>query len=240
MRGTQRHSEALARITDAVPTRCRRGSNEALTGSPWGHRGATVGLPLGYRGDTRECRGGARSSTGLSAVSACACNARVRVRVCSFVCLGSFGCVRAASVRVCVPLTACVCAFPSDCIFARVCTRSLAVRTPIARAGACGINSSARAARRRPRARLRSVPPAGLARVGRRSDVHQSYEQRAVGCASLPRVGGRRRRRHLRHRRLLRQLHTPGRVGEHRQRCAAGLSRWGVVEGVLEGVLRGY
>jgi hypothetical protein len=54
---------------------------------------------------------------------------------------------------------------------------------------------------------------------GRRRDVDMRGRQRAVGCALLPHVRRRRRRRDLRHRRLEPHHPLPGRVGEHRQRC---------------------
>ncbi len=98
----------------------------------------------------------------LDGVLSCACvREHVRVRamrvcvlgVCSFVCLFSFvrvcaafvrACPCVACMRACVSANACVCAFPSDCIFALVC---------VCVAATCGITSSARAARRRRRAR---------------------------------------------------------------------------------------
>ncbi len=92
------------------------------------------------------------------------------------------------------------------------------------------------------RAWLQLVPPAGLARVGRRCHLDVPHGQRGMGCAIFAHVRGRRRRRHLRHRRQRRRcpkLHLlRRRVGEHRRRCAAGLSRWGVVGGYWMGVLR--
>ncbi len=69
------------------------------------------------------------------------------------------------------------------------------------------------------------------------------YGQRGMGWPIWAHVRGRRRRRHLRHRRRLfqwhRQLLLRGRLGEHRRRCAAGLCRWGSVGGVIKGVLSG-
>jgi hypothetical protein len=62
------------------------------------------------------------------------------------------------------------------------------------------IKSSARTARCG-RAWMRLVPPAGLARVGRRCHLDSPHGQRGMGCATFAHVHGRRRRRHLRHRR---------------------------------------
>jgi hypothetical protein len=123
-------------------------------------------------------------------------------------------------------------------------------------AATCGIYSSARDARVAARACLglchrpvfavlRSVSPARFARVGRRCDVEIPYGQRAVGWAKRPHVRDRRRRRHLRHRRLGQQRRRhhflQGRVGQHRRGCVTGLAP-GVVgayrvgtQGVLEG-----
>jgi hypothetical protein len=79
-----------------------------------------------------------------------------------------------AHVRVCVHLRSCPCGYA--CLCERMCVRSCdsiglhfrarvcaaALCAPSYRtAAACGIYSSARAARRRPRARLRSMRPAG-------------------------------------------------------------------------------
>jgi hypothetical protein len=236
-----------------------------LTACPRGTR-ATVGV----LGDTEGVLGGAvgvlgppRGSEVRVRVRACACvcTARVLVRLsslCSFVCGRAGGRAR-ARVRACMRahVSACVFgfAFPSDCIFrARVCSERVCVLSE----RACALRRCARppiARRRRavsmarpaPRVaaactRLRSVPPAGSARVGRRCHVDEPHGQRAVGCAIWAHVRGRRRRRHLRHRRL-RQHPLPGRVGEHRRRCAAGLcpgvGRWGTQE-VLAGVTQGY
>jgi hypothetical protein len=81
--------------------------------------------------------------------------------------------------------------------------------------------SMARLAARLAPAWLRWVPPAlGVARVGCRGVVDEPDGQRAVGCAMPARVGGRRRRRDLRHRRHRHRRHPlPGRVGQHRRRC---------------------
>jgi hypothetical protein len=64
----------------------------------------------------------------LDGVLRCACMCGC-LRVCSCVCLCSFVCVHAAfpcaRVRAC--MRACVRAFPSDCVFARVCVASVCV-----------------------------------------------------------------------------------------------------------------
>ena len=64
-----------------------------------------------------------------------------------------------------------------------------------------------------------------FARVAR-CELDHSYDQRAMGCAILAHDCDRRRRRHLRHRRLQRHL-LPGRLGEHRWRCGPDLSLLG-------------
>jgi hypothetical protein len=56
-----------------------------------------------------------------------------------------------------------------------------------------------------------------------RRDVHRSHHQRAVGWPIFAHVD-RRRRRHLRPRRLWHRRPLQGRLGEHRRRCAAGLA----------------
>jgi hypothetical protein len=132
----------------------------------------------------------------------------------------------AAFARVCV-LRVCVCVCSEHLCAPRQCARPLVARRRLAIFIARPAPRFAAAC-----ACLWLVPPAGLERVGRRSDVHQSYGQRAVGCAIWAHVRGRRRRRHLRHRRQQRHLTLPpllllGRVGEHRRRCAAGLGRGG-------------
>ncbi len=65
--------------------------------------------------------------------------------------------------------------------------------------------------------------------------MDEPHPRGAVGCAIWAHVGGRRRRRHLRHRRLRQHL-LPGRVGERRRRCAGRTtSEW-----VLKGRYGGY
>jgi hypothetical protein len=132
-------------------------------------------------------------------------------------------------VSVCVGLT---------CVCVHVHVHQRCARTPVARAGTGGIYSSA-ATVGRPRVRFALVI-GRFARVGRRCELDEPHDQRAMvqcksGWAAWPiwaHVGGRRRR-HLRHRRPRRHL-LPGRVGEHRRRCAAGLAP-GVVGGYRVG-----
>ncbi len=183
-----------------------------------------------------------------------------RVFVCAAaLCARMCPCMRAFCERAC----ACaLCAFLSDCIFARVCGWRVCVcservcvcvcservcaprhcaRTLVARfkPGPCGIYSSAgggAGGRACARACVRCHRP--ISRVGRRDDVDLPHTQRGMGCASFPHVRGRRRRRHLRHRRLRRRR----RVGKHRRRCAAGLGRgWsGVLDGYSGGTRESY
>jgi hypothetical protein len=169
---------------------------------------------------------------------------RVRVRLMN-VCVGIALCAR---VRLRVKRMR-VCAFALG--FARVHVRvrvSVPARcagTLVARRRLVGINSSACDLRAAARACLRWCDRRAH---GRRCYVDEPHTQAAVGCASLPHVRGRRRRRHLRHRRLLLQdghHHLlPGRVGEHRRRCVAGLRQGGGrmvggTTGVLHGSSRG-
>ncbi len=70
--------------------------------------------------------------------SACACNERVRLRVCSWVCLCSFGCVRGAFLLACPCVYACLC--ERMCVFVRfhriaiprVCVASVCVNVCVA------------------------------------------------------------------------------------------------------------
>jgi hypothetical protein len=145
------------------------------------------------------------------------CSARSYVRV------DSCGRARPVDARVCARVRA--------CLLVRLCARACT---------AC-VNEQCVRAPAAVRAWLRSLPPAGLARVGRRYHLDEPHGQGAVGCAVWAHVRDRCRRRHLRHRRL-RQRGTklpPGRVGEHRRRCAAELSRWGVVGGTRRGTQGG-
>ncbi len=136
-----------------------------------------------------------------------------------------------ARVRVCmcVPLGLSVCA----CVHS-VCERALCTaprrcaRPPIARRRRAVFIARPAPGFAAARAWLRSAPPAGLARVGRRCHVDEPHGQRGMGCALLPNVRGRRRRRHLHPRR---QRRPQRRLGEHRRRCAGrtefGGGRWG-------------
>jgi hypothetical protein len=84
----------------------------------------------------------------------CARDERVRLRVCVHLDACALGACMRAHVSACV----CGCVFPSGCVFARRCVASVCacasrLHAPCHRTAAtCGINSSARAARRRPRA----------------------------------------------------------------------------------------
>ncbi len=95
-------------------------------------------------------------------------------------------------------------------------------------AAARGIYSSACAARRA-RGCVRCDRPGSRA-FDRRCHVDELHGQRAVGRAILPQVGGRCRRRHLRHRRRRQPRHRPlqRRLGDHRRRCATGLHPGGL------------
>jgi hypothetical protein len=192
-----------------------------------------------------------------------ACNARVRaMRVCVCacaclcVCVHLCACALRVCVRACVSTCACDRAFQSDCIFALVCVASVCVRLAAARPAlpSHGGDFAVSMARPAPRVGGRALvvavrrPPAGLTRVGRRCHVDEPYPQRVVGCAVWAHIRHRRRRRHLRPRRLGQNRPLPGRVGEHRRRCAAGLrhrgdGRWysgWVLEGYSMGYSRGY
>ncbi len=168
---------------------------------------------------------------------ACACNERLRLRVCSFACLCPFArarvraCIRASvsellRVRVIVP---------SDLFYriasSRLCAPRRCARPPIARRRLAVF--IARLAPHVAAARAVAFGATGrLSRAfGRRCHVDVPHGQRGMGLASSAsraHVGGRRRRRHLRHRRRRQHLHLlPGRVGQHRRRCAAGLGGGG-------------
>ena len=188
---------------------------------------------------------------GLRCASGCV-HARVRemsvcVCACAHVCVSVplYSCARArvrACMRASVSACACVRAIPSDCNYARVCSERLCAprrgaRPPIARR-----RLAVFIARPAPHvAAARAVAFGATGRLprafGRRCHVDEPHRQRAVGCAIWAHVRGRRRRRHLRHRRP--RLHLlPGRLGEHRRRCAGrtGSVGW---SGVLKGVLKG-
>ncbi len=219
---------------------------------------------MGVLGGTWGCRGVSGSSTGfkgaraLEGVCARACKKRERLRVCSFVCLCSFvfvcACARLCSLCACARVRACmlacvsacarVRAFASDCVFAhaRVCSERVYAQRRCARPPIARRRRAVFIARPAPRvadarAWLRSCDRPGSRAFGRRCHLDEPHDQRAVGCATRAHIRDRRRRRHLRHRRLRPRLQhlLPGRVGEHRRRCAAGLSPgWAV------GDSRGY
>ncbi len=226
---------------DAVPARCRRGAD------------AVPEFSLGYCGGTRGYRGLLGPRLGLwcgcvrvqsaRAMSVCVC-ACAHLRVCVHLC----ACARVhACMRACVSACAWVRSFRSDCIFARVCVASVCVcservrasrrcaRPPIARRRLVILIARPVPRFAAARAWLRSVPTAGLARVGRRCHLDEPHGQRGMGCAKKAHVRGRRRRRHLRHRRLHRLQLLPRRVGQHRRRCTAGLSPGGGRGGTRRG-----
>jgi hypothetical protein len=59
-----------------------------------------------------------------------------------------------------------------------------------------------------------------FAHLCRRRDLDLPHHRRSVGCPNWAHERDRRRRRHLRHRRLRRQRHLPQRrLGEHQRRC---------------------
>ncbi len=162
----------------------------------------------------------ARASVHSCARASVVCRS-IDKRLCACVCL--VVCVRVARLRV--RLGGCV-----GAVDARLGPSVLIARpaAPGGRVRGCGL--------------LRSA--LGVARVGRRCDVDEPHDQRAVGCATTPHVRDRRRlRRHLRHRRPSnrRQLqHHPlqRRLGEHRRRCAGRTRSGGCTGWVLPGVLR--
>ncbi len=182
--------------------------------------------------------------TGVLGARACACNERVRLRVRSCVCLSV--CARACA-RVYVCLCERVCAFSCDSIGwrlrARVCSECVraprrCARPPIARRRLVVL--IARPAPRVAAARAVAFGASGrLSRAfGRRCHVDEPHGQRAMGCTISAHVRGRRRRRHLRHRRRWRHL-LPGRVGEHRRRCAGRTRSRGGSGGTRVGYLGG-
>jgi hypothetical protein len=178
----------------------------------------------------------------------CACvRVRVRSRVSSFVCLCSFVRVRARCVRACLCVYACLCERVCVCSCVsiglhlharmrsgRVCASRRCARPPIPRRRLAVLMARPAPRVAAARAGLRSVPPAGLVRVGRRCHLDEPHPQGGMGCAVLPHIRDRRRRRHLRHRRRRRHRLLPGRVGEHRRRCA-GRTTSRVGGGGLEG-----
>jgi hypothetical protein len=160
----------------------------------------------------------------FACVCICVCaRISVRERMCAYAC-------------VCPGMCAFVCArvhlFLQFCILARVCVCAArgCVGPPM---GTGGIYSAACDARTAHTCVLRwRWPSVGSPRCGRRRDVDEPYDQRAVGCATFAHGRDRRRRRHLRHRRprhRRRRRHLlQGRVGEHRRRCGPdSVGCWG-------------
>jgi hypothetical protein len=132
------------------------------------------------------------------------------------------------SVRLC-SATLCAALFCSQ----RVCAMSRRCASR-GTAGIFGIYSS------RTATRAAAHEFVGFARVGRRRHVEMPYDYRAVGWPSWAHDCGRRRQRHLRHRRVGQFLHLlQGRVGEHRRRCGPDSVHGGLVGGVLVGYLMG-
>jgi hypothetical protein len=104
---------------------------------------------------------------------------------------------RVCAENVCVCVCVCVCVVNVCACAAELCahTRGTAATRGIARPVTRG----------RPRVRVCVGCHRPVARVGRRCDVHESYNQRAVGCAMVAHDRDQRHRRHLRHRRPRRQ-----------------------------------
>jgi hypothetical protein len=167
----------------------------------------------------------------------CAC-ARPCVRTRVYVC----ACVP-SSVRSCAflhfcrkPIFACMCFLRACVCGATVCASCGGWGPLVARRGLAVLIARPTAARDRAGV-FAFVPSAVVARVGCRREVAARDRQRAVGCARWAHVRDRRRRRDLRHRRQHRRplQPLPGRVDEHRRRCATGLGL-----GLYEGTLGGY
>jgi hypothetical protein len=184
----------------------------------------------------------------------CVCLRVIVMRKCEFACVSvrAFVCMRrsvSARARACA--RACVCCGVRSCARASVFCRSIGkhLRACVAclcaaRLGVCASALCGRSGGMAGTSGINSVVAVRcdrpvVARVGRRCELHQSYPQGGMGCAMGAHVGGRRRRRHLRHRRQQLPHLLQRRVGEHRRRCAAGLSRGGL-SGVLGGYYRGY
>ncbi len=214
---------------------------------PRGTRGGTRGVLLG---NTNGCRRGTRGGMcACGCVHACVCERLWWCVVCASVVWVScaYACVQArigvcprACVRTLVRMCACprirVLSAPSAFLSAKhfracvcstcacVCSERVCMRVRLAAVFAC-LRWSHRT----------------VARVGCREDVDETYDERAVGCAIWAHVRDRRRRRHLRPRRLPRTLLLQRRVGHHRRRCMpTGL---GVARRLLDGtqgVIPGY
>ncbi len=161
----------------------------------------------------------------------CAC---VCVRARASVCARSPVCMSAAGASLCVSLCARAAVNAYLCARARVrCSNFAFLRVCVVSTCGCVCADLCACV---PRGRVGPpVRPAvfmmaarcvlRFSSVGRRRcHVDEPYDIRAVGCARYAHVRDRRRRRHLRHRRLQWRL-SPGRVGEHRRRCATGLAR---------------
>jgi hypothetical protein len=140
-------------------------------------------------------------------------------------------------VRACVCVCVCVC----PCVRACVCVR---VRVRVRTNGGC---TGTRVALPGLAVFIAQPVTGGRTRVwvlrwpsairprGRRYHLDLAHTQRAVGCPSWAHERDRRRRCHLRHRRLQRHR-LQGRLGEHRRRC--GPDSRGVIEEVLTGYSR--
>ncbi len=166
----------------------------------------------------------------------CACvSVCARAQACVCVCV----CVRA---RLLIWLCACAC---TACVHER-CVRAprRCARPPIARRWIAVFMPGRR---RRAAARVAVAVRRDRCEVsrtfGRRCHLDVPHRQRGMGRAIWAHVGGRRRRRHLRHRRH-RTLPIRRRVGQHRRRRAGRTRSRGVGRRVLRvgttGGTRGY
>jgi hypothetical protein len=155
---------------------------------------------------------------GTARVPSCICapfeSVRVRARESSLTprCVFVHAVLWCSRVRACGQVRACVRVLACKCVCAWVC-----VGPPVARRGpAVFIDRHAGG-----RVCALRVSP----RSGRRRDVGEPYDQRAVGWPTRAHVRDRRRRRYLRHRRQQRRHPLQRCPGEHRRRCATGLVR---------------
>jgi hypothetical protein len=175
------------------------------------------------------------------------------VSACLYIC--QWVCLRMrAFVRLCVCVNHCV----SIGVFARVrvqracvcvgacrtivCVHLGAVSALCWHAGTGGINSSAGGAGGRVCVVAVRCHRPGSRAFGRRWNLDEPHNQRAVGWPISAHDRDRRRRRHLRHRRRRRHRLRQRRVVEHRRRYAGRTQSGAVVGGtllVLLGVLRG-